>query len=484
MAWSESKKGGADTRWLLLLLFSGLLIRLVAFDRSLWVDEAISLEMTTSWGQVLESSRPRVNPPLYYLLLRGARLLLTSPTALRLVSLPFGLLSLFFIWKAARLRGGTAVGLIALILAVFSPTHIRYSVELRPYAMLLGLSAASIYFFFRVLSGGSDRDRIAFAAATTLNIYTHYFAFLLYVPQALFLLLGCGGEPRARWRNLLTTVLPALLFLPWAGPAAGFAKGVVPGAEPPPGPPPHVLFVLTLSRVFIGFSGGKALSFVLTSIVLLVGIVRVRARPRLGGFVDAVLLLFPVALIAFLQPRKAIEPRHFLVLFPLWIALVAGGLEVLGRTAGQRLGTRGRRAALVAAALLPLALLLHPRERPPIWVRSDKWTDLCRVLSERVRAEDGLISAPEDYTVRKLLLPRAEPHIAEKLQESFRAGLDHARPFERIPERIERLWVIVVGKGPRSMQFWDALEPLASEQEDFRMVECDVSLFLLERPPL
>ncbi|MFH1681000.1 MAG: glycosyltransferase family 39 protein [Candidatus Eisenbacteria bacterium] len=469
---------------LLARLLLALLLRVVALDRSLWVDETWTLGHSESFAQLVEHhfhpSGSDVHPPLYFVLVWLARFLSDNVTFLRALFLPFGLVSLLFIARTGRLRGGSAAGLAALFLASVSPAHIRYSVELRPYSLLLCFSSIATFAFFRVRSGGGTRDRVLFVAATALNLYTHLFAAILYAAQALFLLLPGAGERRSFPRDLLTAALPLLLFLPWSAAALDLATRRVYRGTEGQGIPGFVLFVRTLLQYLIGFSGGKAISFSAATVLLLAGLARLHRSPRFSLAIDGAMLLAPAALFAALRPDHHPNVRYFLFIYPLWAVLVGAGAVGIGERIARRPG-RPRSTTIAILALLPVLLLFRHGERPEIWLRSDRWEDVRRAIEERLAEGDAVVSEPERFTVKRLLVPIAGPLLAAKLEERRSIKPPYGEPFRRTDPSCERIWAIVVGGGNRSDALRDAFAPLAAERRDYRLVECEATLFRIDR---
>jgi hypothetical protein len=480
---STRQKNGACVLFLFLLLLA-LSLRLAALDRSLWVDETRTFESTDSWGSVVDrhvrAGRGDVHPPLYFALVRLARFLSEDPSFLRALFLPFGLLSLLFVHRIGRLRGGHAVGLAGLFLAAVSPAAIRYSVELRPYSLLLFFSSIATYAFFRILSGGGTKDRVLFAAATALNLYTHLFAAVLYASQALFLAIPWAGERRSYRRDLAAAAIPLLLFLPWLRAALLIAERRAARGADAGGLAEAAFFVRAFLETLAGFAGGKLLAFSATTALLLAGIVRLRRSHRLAPAIDAATLLLPAALFTASRPDHHPNVRYFLFLYPYWAVLVGAGAVGIGeRLARARL--RLRPLLIGAAALLPVLLLFLPGEKPDIWIRSDRWEDVRDAIEKQLTPKDAVLSAPESFTVARLLLPIARPPLAEKLRENRSIVPPYGEPFRRADETCERIWAIVVGEGRRSEEIREGLAPAATERRDFRMVECRATLFRIDR---
>jgi len=481
---NDSYRSLARSGPILALFLLALLLRVAALDRSLWVDETRTFESTDSWESVVDRhvhvGQGDVHPPLYFALVRLARFLSDDPSFLRALFLPFGLVSLLLIHRIGCLRGGHAVGLAALFLAAASPAHIRYSVELRPYSLLLLFSSVSTYAFFRILSGGGTKDRVLFAAATALNLYTHLFAAVLYASHALFLAIPWAGERRSVRRDLAAALLPLLLYLPWLRAALLLAGGRTLRGADGGGLFGTILFARAFLETLVGFAGGKLLAFSATTALLLAGFARLRRSPRFAPVIDAATLVLPAALFTASRPDHHPNMRYFLFLYPYWAVLLGAGAVGIGeRLARTRL--RLRPLLIGAVTLAPVLVLFLPGERPEIWIRSDRWEDVRDAIEERLTSTDAVVSAPESFTVARLLLPIAGPSLAEKLGENRSIAPPYGDPFRKADDACERIWAIVVGEGRRSEEIRETLAPVAAERRDFRMVECRATLFRIER---
>jgi len=108
-------------------------------NKSLWVDEAISLastkDLVTAWRGTGGTMA------LYYALLRPWALVSDSPAWIRSLSLAFTLAALPFIWSCARRAFNHSVASIAVVITASMPLTVRYSQEARSYALVLLLSS-------------------------------------------------------------------------------------------------------------------------------------------------------------------------------------------------------------------------------------------------------------------------------------------------------------------------------------------------------
>jgi len=219
----RAKKTSARRQWdvrvllgICAILALAVLVRVWNLDKeSLWFDE---------WGSLWGISQPTMceglacqtqnndNVPLYFVLqYYWAQCVGHDYTLVRLLSITFGVLSVALLFCIGRALHSNAAGLMAALLLAISPFAIRYSQELRPYALVLFLSLLSMYAILHLLR--EDRVRWwAFAlAANLLLMWTHLFGFWLILLQGVLLVLLRRDRMR---RIALWTGAHVLLMLP------------------------------------------------------------------------------------------------------------------------------------------------------------------------------------------------------------------------------------------------------------------------------
>lgn len=194
-----------------LILFLGLALRFVAINQSLWLDEAIGALVVKSQNylQILREFTLHDNhPPLYYLALKlWSDIFGYSEVALRSLSVLFGVLTIFLVYKIGKLISPRLGALAALFLAT-SPFAIYYSQEARMYTMAGALAAAAFYFFLQ-------KKWVFFSLSITALVFTDYMpVFLLPV----FWVMGVlAKKDKVWWRSLILTHIPlAILGIAWA----------------------------------------------------------------------------------------------------------------------------------------------------------------------------------------------------------------------------------------------------------------------------
>ncbi|MDO8515379.1 MAG: glycosyltransferase family 39 protein [bacterium] len=128
---------------IILILIAAFLIRLINLNQSLWLDEAITALTVKNYdflNIITVFARGDFHPPLYYLVLKlWTNFFGYSEIALRMPSVIFGVLTVFFIYK---LGGKKAALFMAL-----NPLAIYYSQEARMYGLAAFAVTAAVYFF-------------------------------------------------------------------------------------------------------------------------------------------------------------------------------------------------------------------------------------------------------------------------------------------------------------------------------------------------
>jgi tetratricopeptide (TPR) repeat protein len=407
---------------------------------SLWGDEIFTATFANrSPAEVIAWTAGDIHPPLYYLWVGGfARLVVplgesvlpgvVSDWLWRFPSVVAGVLAVAVTYRLAEVMflaplplgegGREGEGLrwpataAALLLAV-APVAIKYGQEARMHALFMALSALSTWLLFRAMARPERWSRwLAFALATTANLYTVYFGFLILAAQAgLVGLSAWGSNPRlsrsSRLKPTLAVGLVGLLYGPWwpvlwgllrkraevgaieggVGSPAAFAQGVVRALGPAP--------------------EAAAWGFMLLFILGLILLVR-RCWP-LAAFAWLWLAL-PTLLPIFLGDPRALQFRYAFIL-PVYLAVVAISLTLLRpqktltltlsqrkreqesvspRPGGEGPATEGRRVYLLwlLATLSFIATLGVYHQTKPGWRQAAAY------LNDHAAPDDIILAGP------------------------------------------------------------------------------------------
>lgn len=193
-----------------MVVGSLLRIRQLVVSRSLWVDEALLARniVERDFGGLLEPLDGGQGAPVGYLWLVRSLVVTfdSSEQWMRLPSLLAGILLLPATWALAR-RVLTAPGALAAVtLVALSPGLIRYSVELKQYALDALLAVALVLGALVVDERRSGRAVVGLAAAGVVAVWLSHAAVLVLAGVGAYLLLrAVAARDAARIRTVLLT---------------------------------------------------------------------------------------------------------------------------------------------------------------------------------------------------------------------------------------------------------------------------------------
>ena len=217
--------------WRWQSLYAGLAILALAFAvrvygltaAAVWGDEGSSLLMSQySLSGIWFHAAHDVHPPLYFMLLHGwIELFGDSLLSIRSLSALPGILCVLLGAWLMRVIATPRAALLAGLLLALLPTAVRYSQEVRMYALLgallLAASLALVYWIRRP----QRRDYlVVYVVLMSAAFYTHYFAVLAALCHWLYLLAirvqrGYRFRHIQRWSWWLANLAIVVLYLPW-----------------------------------------------------------------------------------------------------------------------------------------------------------------------------------------------------------------------------------------------------------------------------
>jgi uncharacterized membrane protein len=216
------------TLWVVVCL-GALIVRALYLDHfSLWLDEILEVfTISNSWGGMLHDLRSLLyNPPLDYVLRKAAEPLLLSDAARRLPSVLLGTSCVLVFGLLIARRAGRTAGLTAAVLLALAPYHVRYSQEVRPYALGLLLLCLSLVGLEAYLRRPSLSRLILVYLLCLATSYALYLAALMLLLAASALLIEGsfsadtdrrpGARRALRWSSAFGAAL-IVGYLPWMG---------------------------------------------------------------------------------------------------------------------------------------------------------------------------------------------------------------------------------------------------------------------------
>jgi hypothetical protein len=307
-----------------------------------------------------EIPRLEGTPPIYYLAAWAwAKWFGSAEPGLRALSALASTATVPVAYAAARTVARQPAALATAALVALDPLLVWYGQEARAYALLALLSAFGLLFFLRALTGTGrlGPNLVGWSAASALAVATHYFAGLLVVPEAIWLLWALPRRPvLAAWLAPLATAGALSPIVLRQADQAGTGE---------PGLAPLDLRLARIPKQFlVGFNVPRErvlTAAALIAVAVAVGLMaqhpekRGRATVPAAVALGAIVLLLALALIG----RDYVLSRYLVVLVvPLAIAAGAGFVASrLGLAAGAVL------AAVMLAAVL--AVNFEPRAQRP-----------------------------------------------------------------------------------------------------------------------
>ncbi len=487
---------------LTLMMAAGLFLRLFQIGREgLWIDEAFSiwlarhpLDEMVRWVRTVDH-----HPPLYYVLLRGWLAMLGQvdkacvTASTRALSALFGVLTLPLVFRLGRRLAGRRVGLIAALILMLSPIHVRFAQEARMYTLLtLNVSLALCAFvelYDRWVTGvgssqnhhrdaacRSDASRraqlspwpwVGYVVFTSATLWTHNTA--IFLPLAFNLLVGgrtlvrCwssstdvpwlrrdarGLRRDALWlrRWLMAQVAVLLLWSPWLPSLFSQAADVYHRFWLP---------VPTLGTVvsIIGalLCDGSPLPFLLTVLLnaglaalALLGLGKLRRRSASAALLGMVFLA-PLVGQWFVSLWRPILYARTLIWasIPLYLMVAAG---VVWLRVDTPLGTISRAATLVLVVVLVTtsgAALCNYYTT----FEKEAWDEAAALVAGRIEPGDLLLfngawgQIPFDYYFDQLYNRSSRPTVVEHglPVDLFDRGVLEPKMEERDLPRLRRL---------------------------------------------
>ncbi|HLH14605.1 MAG TPA: glycosyltransferase family 39 protein [Solirubrobacteraceae bacterium] len=377
---------------LLITLAAGVL-RFATLDvQSVWLDESATIELVRRGfgGMLSHLSSNESTPPLYYVLVwLWTKLFGVGPLGFRSFSALVGTLTVPALYFAGR-EISPRTGVWAAALAAVNPATFYYSQEARSYGLLILFAAGAFVFWQRALERDDGRALAWWAAFSSLDLLTHYFALFLFVPEAAMLVRRLGARRTAAPAGVVVLVGVALAPLALAQRRSGTSKWIEEASLVSRVGETVKLFLVGLYGPLEVLTGALAGLLALGALALLLrrGAPRERSRARDAAIVAASGLAIPLALAA-VHAIDVFDGRNVIAAWAPSAVLVAAGL-------GAR--RAGRAGMLLGLGLCAVSLaVVAATELIPAYQRDD-WRGAAQALgsagSGRVIVTENLGSVP------------------------------------------------------------------------------------------
>jgi uncharacterized membrane protein len=195
------------------ILALALLLRLIALNQSLWLDEATTANTVQNLdmvGIITQLAPNDFHPPLYYLFMEvWGSLLGTSEVVLRLPSVLFALGTITILYKLIKKQFNETTALVVGLLLATAPLFIYYSQEARMYSMAAFFVAASVSVCIQYLG---KKNRLYMASAGSLFAIAFLTDYVTIFMGPVFLTIWYLGKKR-RLEDLIYFIAPFIVAL-------------------------------------------------------------------------------------------------------------------------------------------------------------------------------------------------------------------------------------------------------------------------------
>jgi mannosyltransferase len=207
-----------------LIVALATILRLVAINQSLWLDEATTAMVSKMpVSDIFTKFLPGdFHPPVYYLILKyWTDIFGYSEFSLRLPSIVFGISTVYVIYLIARelnwklKNGNWKLPEVAAILLATSGLHIYYSQEARMYSLAAFFVSLTFLYFAKIIKKGRVGEWILFGLFLAASVATDYLPGLI-IP--LFWILGFLLKKDKDWwkKFVMSHIILVAFFLAWS----------------------------------------------------------------------------------------------------------------------------------------------------------------------------------------------------------------------------------------------------------------------------
>ncbi len=311
------------------ILILAFLLRIYNLNQSFWLDEAAQvIESTRSFTEQFQLAAD-FHPPLYHLILFFWMKFGTSEIWVRLLSVLFGLGSIFSIYKIGSFLGNKKVGLITSFFLAISPYHIWYSQEARPYMLFVFISLVSTYLLLR-------RNWLMYTISISLSLYSLYFAPFLILGHLVYIIYFHKNE----LINFIKRIMIAFLVLiPWMPSFVNQLKvgtgGFFSGWTDVVSFSPIKSIPLTFAKFVLGhgsFDNKILYGSIVAAVILLFVYCCIRMWKIKEGKILLIIFFIPfIGSVATSFFIPILAPQRLLFLLPVFYLILAFGIEKSSR---------------------------------------------------------------------------------------------------------------------------------------------------------
>jgi Dolichyl-phosphate-mannose-protein mannosyltransferase len=357
-------------------------------------------------------------PPLYYLTL-GAWRELTSdyPTTLRVFSALAFMIGAACTYRLMRQLYGESAGILSMLAYVALGYNILLSIEVRGYALLLGLMPLALWLTIRYFDFPGWRRAFLLGITLAAMVYTSMTSVGAVAMLGIYTLVVYR---RAIWRWWLPAITAAILALPEIIVKASIAVNRVKAT----GTLTPLPFFQALGDLFYRYTGNAVLIWALIFIVAIILIVYRRGLRDSRVIALALWVIAMPVLLYILNPILGFFSARYAWWVMIGIALWAG----LGLSYLPKIGTFGAGVLLIGLAFYPLPTTGEYN----IWATRSPLAENFEWLRDHLHGGDIILADPAN-----------ECGSPDEWDYYLRAYFPNSLQFVDHPQGYRRLWYVL-----------------------------------------
>jgi hypothetical protein len=384
---------------------------------NIWVDESFSLNTTS--GSVAQAYRRAIvfewQAPFYFVVLDVWRHLSPAVWFARVASCFCAVGTLLMVPGLARRYAPGVAPLLPLMAFAAAPFLLWAALEIRPYPLVVVLSAVFVRALYDEFLSPTPRPRIGVALSGAALVLTHYFAGAIVVGGAAAVITGAGLSSIRRY--LVSCLIMAVALIPLAF-VLPMQIGAFHEATPRDGQVGVARQLLdTLARFSVPIDWtvtARYSAIILGAAFLAYFLVRRTQRPERSSPVFALLALVAVTyttiwLMTLLAGTSIVLPRYAAVAFVPTVLLPFAAFSELSFSV-RRYFIVGWVVCIVVFGLVSMIETYKPLAKPGDWTRVAAYlerVDTGQVPIVVFKADDALaLEASFNGTARVVPMPR------------------------------------------------------------------------------
>ncbi len=322
---------GRDRTHILILLIA-IALRLINLNQSFWLDETIQAIISTKPLTAINWAADFQPPFFYFFTHFWMKIGNNSEWFLRLPSVVFGVLTVYWTYYLFSRMFNKTVGIISALLLATAPFSIYYSQEFRMYSLFTMLVLFSWIFLW-------EKRLVFYALTIAITLYTHYFTFIVIFSQLIYVLFTRKITIYQYIKILCGALIPFLFWLPILQKQITSAQNLI-SVWPRWREVSSVSFLkfpgLFLAKTTVGmispenrvFYGGAVL---IVGVIFLISLYKIATRILRSKFQETMLLLcyfFIPLLVAWVSGLFifANSPHRLLFVLPAFYGIIAVGI--------------------------------------------------------------------------------------------------------------------------------------------------------------